>query len=340
VPAAGPNALAIAVYSDATGESFGARESGVEGVACVDDAARAITLLAGLWSRTQNKALRLWAEGLLDFVLWMHDGAGLWVNFIYDWNGNKNLQGPTSVPGPNFWQARALEAVTAAASVFNRADARAAATSGFAAAAESKVASNVRAIHSLAALELLRAESDPSLEALLRGWCDEIAAYESSEGILMNSPDERGRPHLWGHVQEAVLAEAGRKLGRPDLIDVSRCSAAGVFAETIDSGFDMPHVSPYDVQSAVFVMDRLHDVTRDPSYSALAADARAWFEGRNPAHLPVYDRNEGKVADGVDQGVVSRDSGAEANISAGLALIDDAFVLEQARQMAELSTEP
>ena len=62
LPAAGPHALALAVYSGATGEHFEARESGVEGVACVDDAARASTLLYRLWAATGNDALKHWAD--------------------------------------------------------------------------------------------------------------------------------------------------------------------------------------------------------------------------------------------------------------------------------------
>jgi hypothetical protein len=41
----------------------------------------------------------------------------------------------------------------------------------------------------------------------------------------------------------------------------------------------------------------------------------------------VYDRDRGRIGDGVDDGTVNLHSGAEANISAGLALIDDDFVL-------------
>ncbi|HEY5034766.1 MAG TPA: hypothetical protein VIJ30_06575, partial [Candidatus Dormibacteraeota bacterium] len=65
LPAAGPRALALAVYSGSIGEHFEARETGVEGVACVDDAARACGLLCRLWAATGNDALRRWAEGLL-----------------------------------------------------------------------------------------------------------------------------------------------------------------------------------------------------------------------------------------------------------------------------------
>ena len=49
----------------------------------------------------------------------------------------------------------------------------------------------------------------------------------------MNSPDERGRPHLWGHVQEGVLAEASVVLDRADLLTLAATSAEAVFAEVI-----------------------------------------------------------------------------------------------------------
>src|SRR5207237_9610495 len=87
VPAAGPRALALAVYSGATGEHFEARESGVEGVACVDDAARASMLLYRRWAATGNDALKQWGRGLLDCVLWMHALHGLWHTVIFDWQG-------------------------------------------------------------------------------------------------------------------------------------------------------------------------------------------------------------------------------------------------------------
>ena len=329
VPAAGPKALAIAIYSDAAGELFGARETGVEGVACVDDAARGLVLLSQLWVRTGNVALRRWAEGLLEFVLWMHDGDGRWVNFIYDWEGTKNLAGLTSAPGPNFWQARATEAVTAAAVRLEIPQAHGVLSASFAAAAEHSPPADVRAVHVLSALELLRSQPDPWLASRLTAWCDELTRC-SSNGMLMNSPDEVGRPHLWGHVQEAALIEAARFLARGDLVSIARRSADEVFLEVIESGFDLAHVHPYDVQSAVMAMDRLATATGERRYQLSARKARAWFGLRNPAHAAVYLRDEGRVADGIDEGRLNDHSGAEANISAGLALVDDEFVLFQA----------
>jgi len=326
LPAAGPRALALAVYSGASGEHFEARESGVEGVACVDDAARASALLFRLWAATGNDAIKQWANGLLDFVLWMHAGDGLWHNFILDWDGARNVDGVTSAPGVNFWQARATRLLAdlsenCARDVLNQA---------LDAAAYASPPSDVRALHALSLLAILRKAPDPLLTMRLGAWCDELAACRR-DGMLMNSPDERGRPHLWAHVQEAVLADASVVLDRADLLNLAITSAEAVFAEVIESGFDLPNVHSYDVESAVFVMDRLAAVTGQERYAELARKARRWFDGRNPARARIFDRVTGRVADGLDHGRVSDRSGAEANITACAALIDDPGILLLAR---------
>lgn len=330
LPAAGPRALALAVYSGSTGEHFEARERGVEGVACVDDAARACILLFRLWTATGNDALRLWAGGLLDFVLWMHAGDGRWHNFIYDWQGTRNTDGPTSTAGINFWQARAIGALAEMELLSDRGCAHAVLAGALSAAASASPPSDVRAIHALGALVLLQRAPDPWLSLRLTEWCDELIECRR-DGMLMNSPDERGRPHLWGHVQEAVLADASVLLGRKDLCGLAAGSADAVFVDVIESGFDLPHIHSYDVQSAVFVMDRLAAVTGQPRYGDLARKARSWFDGRNPAGAAVFDRGTGRVADGLDDGHLNDRSGAEANISAGLALLDDPVALSRAR---------
>ena len=330
VPAAGPRALAVAVYSGSAGEQLEARESGIEGVACVDDAARAAVVLHRLWVATGNHALRKWSDGLLAFVAWMHAGDGLWNNFILDWDGAKNVAGPTSAAGVNFWQARAMLALAETGFAANQGGDRQLLTQAFDAAARRIPPADVRAVHALAALAVLKKDPDPGLDALLGTWCDEIAASQRG-GILMNSPDERGQPHLWGHVQEGVLAEASAVLGRRDLREAAISSAERVFTEVIGSGFDLQHVSSYDVQSVVFATERLAAVTGRPRYAESARMARSWFDGRNPAGAVIYDRAAGRVADGLDDGRVSDRSGAEANITACDALLSDPGVLSMAR---------
>ena len=330
IPAAGPRALALAVYSDSAGEHAEARESGVEGVACVDDAARACILLCRLWVATGNDALKRWAKGLLDFILWMHAGDGRWVNFVYDWEGTKNTHGLTSAPGINYWQARAMHALAEVNRLFDDGRTRAILGGALLAAQSGSPPSDVRSIHALGALALLAVGPDPWLSTRLAQWCDELVGCQRN-GMLMNSPDERGRPHLWGHIQEAVLADASIVLGKNGLRALAVSSAKAVFGEAIESGFDLQHIHSYDVQSAVFVMDRLAAVTGQRRYLELAQKARSWFDGRNPASAQVFDRATGRVADGIDNATLNSRSGAESTISAGLALLDDPLVLSTAR---------
>lgn len=322
VPAAGPRALALAIYSDQSGAPAPATG---EGVACVDDAARAVELLAMVWRATGSERIRRWADGLFDFVLWMHRGDGTWTNFIRDWSGEVNRDGSTSAAGVNFWQARGLGAAVTAATALSDERATPLVGLGLAAAGASSAPADVRSLHVLALQRWLDAgRGGAPARRHLSDWADEIADTRCGD-ILMNSAEETGTPHLWAHVQEAALARAGSTLGRPALLEVAAASAAAFVAPAIESGFDMPHVQPYDVQSATCVMDALTAVTQQVGYADLAALSRQWFDWRNPARCPVYDRSAGTIADGIDLGVVSRNSGAESNIVGGLAMLEDAI---------------
>jgi hypothetical protein len=107
VPAAGPDALAVAVYAGTDDLPRMARESGFEGVACVDDAARLLDVLCDVWTRSRQPWAERWARGLLEFCLWMQEPDGRWINFVYDWDGTRNERGITSATGESFWHARA-----------------------------------------------------------------------------------------------------------------------------------------------------------------------------------------------------------------------------------------
>ena len=336
LPSAGPGAVALAVYAGADDAPIMARESGMEGVACVDDAARAVVLLCEVWEATRLPWIRTWCEALLEFVVSMQDSDGRWVNFVTDWQGTHNRTGVSSHPGGDFWQARALQAVARAAIALGDARADAAVQRGLG-AMRAPAPPDVRALHVITALDLLRAGRVPRMRDHLTGWIDQMLAC-ARDGMLLNSPQEQGRSHLWGHVQEAALAGAGVLLERDDVIAAARRSAELVFAGAIESGFDMPRVQPYDVASAIQVMDRLHAVTGAAEYADLAAKGRAWFDGRNPAGQPVYDPDTGRVADGIDAGVVSSNSGAEANVVAAEVLLDR--VLAHARGLSGASAMP
>ena len=326
------------MYADRLDQPVRAEEAGYEGVACVDDAARALELYCALWNATRLPWTLRWCEGLLDFILAMQRPDGRWLNFILGWDGAPNRAGRTSVAGGAFWQARALLALARASHVLDDERIDGALRRGLPHIVEaSEVPADVRSLHIETALAVPKGCDDHGLVEMLAAWGDELVTCRVND-VLMNSSDERGRPHLWGHIQEGVLADLGLHLGREDFVAVARRSAELVFADVVGSGFDLPHVQPYDVSSATHALTRLAEVTGVPEYVALAADSRQWFDGRNPAGRAVYDRGAGRVGDGIDHGVVSSNSGAEANIAAAQALFDDAVTA--ARALAEAETLP
>ncbi|MGH2377961.1 MAG: hypothetical protein ACRDGT_05740 [Candidatus Limnocylindria bacterium] len=333
-----PGALAVAVYADAAGATIAAADRGYEGVACVDDAARALGVLSDLWTETRAPVLRAWAGGLLEFVLSMQDGEGRFVNFVHDWSGARNEGGPTSLAGGSFWQARGTRGLARAWLSLGDDRAGLGAARGMAEVRREPVAAGIRAIHILTAVELLRAGRMPELRTSLASWCEELVACRR-DGVLFDDPDE-SEPHLWAHVQEAALAEAGAYLGRDDLIGVARESALRYLAPLIDGGFDLPTVQPDGVASALLGVERLAAVTGEPRFWQLAERSRAWFYGRNPARRAVYDRAAGRVGDGIDAGVVSDSSGAESNIAGAQALFGELVTSGAAHWTAELHALP
>lgn len=323
LPAAGPRACALAVY-EVAGALAPARETGDEGVACVDDAARGLALYCELWAATRQEPFRERALSYLDFVLWMQHADGRFVNFVHDWEGRRNFEGPTSVAGGAFWQARGLRGLAKAWVVLD--DPRTGDAFGRALACvdrSERVPPDVRSVHVAALLDLVRAGGEPALRQMLERWSDEIASTRRGDVLLDSDTDD---VHLWGHSQETVLAQAAAILDRPDLLEIARRSAEAVFVPAIASCFDLPLVQPYGVACAVHAMDALAGATGDARYVQLARDARAWFDGRNPAREPVYDRVTGRVADGIDDGRVSRNAGAESNIVAAEALFAEIAV--------------
>ncbi len=332
IPAAGDGALAVAVYGDGHGAQIVAAESGFEGVACVDDAARLLDVLCDVWARTNQPWAERWARGLLEFVLWMQEPDGRWINFVYDWDGARNLHGITSAIGESFWHARALVGVSHAWLTFADERARDAVLSGLDHAVSKPAPPDVRALHILTARRLIADAGVTSLRPAMLRWVHELAACRDGD-VLKNNDEEVGSPHLWAHIQEGVLAWSSSLLEEPELLDVAARSVEALVVPAVDARFEATSTSPYDVASCIYSLDRLYEATGEQRWAAAASNARVWFDGRNAAGAPVYDRRRGRVADGIDQGRVSGNSGAESNIVAAEALLDDA--LDVARSLED-----
>jgi hypothetical protein len=262
----------------------------------------------------------------------MQEPDGRFLNFVHDWDGEKNRAGITSVTGENFWHARALVGVSHHWLTFGDARAADAMHRGLDHAVTKPAPPDVRALHVLIARRLIADAGLEGFRPAIQRWAHELTACRRGD-VLFNSPYEVGTPHLWAHIQEGVLAWASALLEEPDLLDVATRSADALIVPVVESGFDRVSTSPYDVASCIFSLDRLHDATGQARWASLARDARAWFDGRNPAGAPVLDPVTGRVADGLDETRVSANAGAESNIVAIEALMDRA--IDQARAMDE-----
>lgn len=315
--------IALAVYAHESDGQFLARsaaEQGYEGVACVDDAARAAVLYSEIWRRHGFEWARADAEGLLRFTRAMQMDDGAFVNFIADWDGRRQLDTPTSRPGGGPWHARAMHALACGLSAFGDEQYAAAFEAGLDQLDRPARYLDVRAVAILAALEFWRATGRRRVAERAVAWAEEIAAARVGDVL----PDRAGdaKVHLWGHLQEAALARAGMAFGRDDLVQVAARSADVVLAPAARRAFAGPRSVPFDVSCTVAGLDAVAVATKDAGYGELAALARAWFDGRNAADAPVYDHVRGCVYDGIDGDRVSRNSGAESNIEGGLALVD------------------
>jgi hypothetical protein len=323
VPAAGPGALALATYAEARDGAYelhAAAEQGFEGVACIDDSARAATLYCAVWRRTGRIWARTTAEGLLRFVAYMQDEQGRFANFILDWDGHRNLTGPSSFLGGGPWTARAMHALASGAATFGAAEYAERFERGLAWLDRSTSYLDVRAGAILAVLEYRAATGATGAAKRALAWAEEIAA--SRLGDLL--PDVPGCPdiHLWGHMQEAALARVGQAFDRMDLVDVARAGVDSLFVPRVARAFEAPTTLPFDVSCAVLGLSAVAEATGQARYAKEADLARKWFRGRNAAHRPMYDRRRGLVYDGIDDGSINPNSGAESNIEGALALFD------------------
>jgi hypothetical protein len=285
----------------------------------VDDAARAVVYYCALWRQRGRPADYAAAFSLLRFVAYMQDGDGRFVNFILDWSGRRNRAGRTSHAGGPAWQARAVHALACGVGVFGGDEWEERFSRALPWLDTATPYLDVRAVSVLAALEHWRTTGASASGDRAVAWSREIAAHSSGDKLLNQAGVQP--IHLWGHLQEIALADTGRALGQADLVECARASAESLLLPAVDSSFDFAQVLPFDVSCTVAGLSAVARATADERYAGAAERGRQWFHGRNTARRPVYDARRGLVYDGIDNGQVSRNSGAESNIEGGLALL-------------------
>ncbi len=294
-----------------------ARQSGPEGVGCVDDAARAALLALWVHEETGSAAALHLARAWLGFVAYMQEPDGSFVNFILDAAGTKNRDGRTSYAGGRWWTARARWALGRAWRCTREETYRRRATrGGFAWTGDLKVL----AVQVLALLELYEPQPDARLAGRILRRCDAIVA--GGPGYLRDRAGQ-GIVALWGYHQLQALARAGRLLGRADYLAACAMTVTELVEPVIAGGFY--HVYPtqrepqcaYDVSALALGLAELYHATGVGHYRALALRCIAWLDGANAAGRALYHRETGRCADGVAGRRISTHCGAESAIEAG-----------------------
>jgi hypothetical protein len=318
------NADAIAVYGKAEGVKWvatPANEQGFEGVACIDDAARAVHLYSTMIQRGAPDSVRRAATRLLRFVRLMRGTDGRFNNFLFDWEATVNRDGPTSYAGGPYWTARAALALVDGYVNLGIGDCKELALEAIQSASAGNIADRLDAMATLvqAVVLLARSTGDAALALLAHTYAECIADCRLGDALL----DEAGatQVHLWAHEQEIALVRAGRLLGRPSLVQVAARSAEVVLRPSAEDGFRRPSTCPYEVSCVARGLLEVGSESGQGHLVAAAHLARAWFFGRNPAGAPLYDPMRGAFLDGIDDGRVNPDSGAESNVEGALCLV-------------------
>jgi multiple sugar transport system substrate-binding protein len=343
---------AVALYASApdyrpTGSPL---RDGWEGIASVDDAARAAVLYLRAYEETGDTHTRNEADGLLRFVVSMEQGDGEFVNFI-DTTGRPNRSAPSSRKSMSYWAARSVWALGEAVRVFGRHDADR--VPPLRAVLDRAVVRMTREVDagrliggsatatSEALLGLLALEQvDPSpAHAALAGRMAEMLVPLSAGsvtaapwGARLDRPDAPW--HAWGCRSTEALATAAAVLRRPDFLAAAKQEADGLWARFLLAGQFASEVAPdgtatwfpqiaYGISPIAEGYVALAEATGNRRYAVLAGLTSGWLLGANPAGVVMYDERTGRTFDGIDgpsPRQVNRNSGAESTIESLLAL--------------------
>lgn len=322
---------------------------GFEGIASLDDAARAAVVYLREYDATRDSTARDQAIRLLSFVTAMEQGDGEFVNFI-DSAGRLNRNAPSSQKSMSYWAARSIWALGEAARVLgpqdstvvksrpvlDRAVARMEREIGAGRLIGGSTTATAEALLGLIAMQ----DADHSKSSISLATRTAQLLAERSAGTRTTAPwgahvDAGDAPwHAWGARTTEALASAGKALGRPEFVESARKEADGLWGRFLLAGGIPSTVSPdgkatwypqiaYGISPIVEGYLALADATGDRRYAVFAGLTASWLFGANPAGVSMYDERTGRTFDGIDGPSpikLNRNSGAESTIEALLAL--------------------
>lgn len=327
------------IYAEAP--SYAWVDAAGEGIACVDDVARAAIVYLDFYTATGNRRALERARAALNFVLRMQAEDGHFYNFVLDRQGTINTSGATSYRSLGWWAFRGLWALARGYAVWRPIDPAYAqrlqtaylTTERALAARLTNVgrygevhgwrlpawlpdgAADATGVAVLALAEYQAVAPNPETERLLTALADGLRDAQlggagtypwSMHPSSINAP---GFWHAWGAHQAQALARAGQVLGRADYIASARREVEHFFAwqiatERIQEIGVLPFrqgQQAYGTNSLVQAAINLYHATGEQRYAVLGGLLASWFFGNNMAATPMYDPATGRGYDGIDR---------------------------------------
>lgn len=297
---------------------FVAQDSGFEGIACLDDTARAAVLALEVYEQTGSAAALQLAQEWLGYLRYMQLPDNRFVNFIKDPAGTRNVNGQTSYPGGEPWTARALAALAAAYRVLGDEDClQCFQRTVFPPTGHM----SLNAVYLLSLMDIYQVRPDYGYER----WIEDTAAALISAGPdYLRNECGRAEVELYDYHQLQALTRAGRILSNKEYLAFAESTVEHFVEPVVSGGFyhvwpnDRDHQSVFDVSAIALGLEELYNVTQKEQYRDLALQCVEWLYGNNPAHAPVYDPHTGRCHDNINlKGEIAPTTGAESAIEAG-----------------------
>jgi hypothetical protein len=328
----------VHIYSEAP--DYGWVDASGEGIAAVDDVARAALVYLAFYERTGDALALELARYALNFVRHLQAEDGEYYNFVFDRQGSINTEGRTSYKTWGWWAARGQWALAAGYRVFFELDP--------AYAEELQVAyrrgeealrraigpvgaynelhgvqtpawlikngSDVSALALLGLAEYYQAEPNSRTRQLITNLANGVAAYQlggpgdypyAAHPSVISST---ALWHAWGSHQVHALALAGQLLDREDWTESARREADTFYVrllatDLINDMLPLPNRRgqiAYGAQVMTSGFWALYQATGEEKYARYAGLTASWYLGNNMAGVQMYDPETGRCFDGID----------------------------------------
>ncbi len=242
-----------------------AKESGPEGIACVDDAARAAVVYLRHYELTKNKSSLTKAKSLLRFVIKMQTDDGDFYNFIFA-DHTINRAGKTSVKSFGWWASRGVWSISLGYRIFKEIDPQ------FADLLKNRIALSIPHVEMLmkkygevksvgqlripqwllyesgadvtselllGLTEYYRATNEERIRVLIKKLSDGLMVMQDGNAATFPYGLHRSWEtmwHSWGNSQSFVLAYAGKVLRDTAMVASAEKEARGFYSRLLIDG--------------------------------------------------------------------------------------------------------